>query len=74
MPRKKILTEKCFVKVLKRFEPARPAVENVLYEKELQEIFSHGKFCKILFVTFQIEFFITKLSYKIDDWDECLQK
>ena len=40
---KKILTEKCFVKVLKRFETARPAVENVLYEKELQEIFSHGK-------------------------------
>ena len=42
LPRKKILTEKCHLKVLKMFEPARPAVENVLYEKE-QEIFSHEK-------------------------------
>ena len=28
LPRKKILTEKCYVKVLKCFEPARSAVEN----------------------------------------------
>ena len=25
-------------------------------------------------MAFQIGFFETKMSYKIDDWDECLQK
>ena len=71
LPRKKILTEKCYVKVLKRFEPARPAVENVLYEKELREIFSLAlnSICNI-----PNKVFDTKMSYKIDDWDECLQK
>jgi hypothetical protein len=29
---------------------------------------------KIKFVTFQIGFFETKMSYKIDDWDECFPK
>jgi hypothetical protein len=43
LTREKILMEKCYVKVLKRFQPARPAIENVLYEKELREIFSYGK-------------------------------
>ena len=33
-----------------------------------------GNRIKITFVTFQIRFFETKMSYKIDDWDECLPK
>jgi hypothetical protein len=43
LPREKIQKNAVKVLLIKRFEPAWPAVENVLYEKELQEIFSHGK-------------------------------
>ena len=41
-----------------------------IWEIELHSICTTA----ILVVTSQMGFFDTKLSYKIDDWDECLQK